>query len=84
MISRRTVTACSLEFKRLICEHYLSGNSSKEEIRRKFDIKGASTLLNWLRKLDYIDLVSSSDTKLIVMSKPKKRLLKVLKKRMKI
>jgi len=80
IISGRTKTTRPEEFKRLVCEHYLSGNRSKEEIRRKFNIKGTSTLLNWLRKLGYLDPITSSDTKLAVMSKPQKETSKSLEK----
>lgn len=33
------------EFKKMICEQYLEGNLTKEEIRVKFNIKGNSSLV---------------------------------------
>lgn len=61
-----------LEFKRMVCELFLKGDKSKEEIRKEFDIRGKSTLLNWLRKLDYISNRNIDYENHYVMAKPQK------------
>ena len=38
--------------KRKIVEEVLSGVLNKEEARRKYNIKGKSAILNWIRKFD--------------------------------
>ena len=70
----------SEEFKRIICEHYLNGNSSKEEIRVQFGIKGNSSLLYWLRKFGYVESKSKPNQELPFMAKSKKETSKSLEK----
>ena len=70
----------SEEFKRIICEHYLNGNSSKEEIRVQFGIKGNSSLLYWLRKFGYVESKSKPNQELSFMAKSKKETSKSLEK----
>ena len=70
----------SEEFKRIICEHYLNGNSSKEEIRAQFVIKGKSSLLYWLRKFGYVESKSKPNQELPFMAKSKKETSKSLEK----
>ena len=70
----------SEEFKRIICEHYLNGNSSKEEIRVQFGIKGKSSLLYWLRKFGYVESKSKPNQELPFMAKSKKETSKSLEK----
>ena len=70
----------SEEFKRIICEHYLNGNSSKEEIRVQFGIKGNSSLLYWLRKFGYVESKSKPNQELPSMAKSKKETSKSLEK----
>jgi transposase len=60
----------SMEYKQMVCEHYLSGNKTKEEIRKDFGIKGKSSLLYWLRQLGYSE--SKTKTELPFMAKSKK------------
>jgi transposase len=38
--------------KREVVREFQLGNISKEEARRKYDIKGHSALLKWIRKFD--------------------------------
>ena len=70
----------SEEFKRIICEHYLNGNSSKEEIRVQFGIKGNSSLLYWLRKFGYVLSKNKPHQELPFMAKSKKETSKSLEK----
>lgn len=58
------------EYKQMVCEHYLRGNKTKEEIRKDFGIKGKSSLLYWLRQLGYSE--PRSKTELPFMAKSKK------------
>jgi transposase-like protein len=39
-------------FKKSVVQEVLSGHLSKEEARRRYGIKGKSTVLNWIRKFD--------------------------------
>jgi len=50
----------------------LKGDKNKAEIRKEFDIKGKSTLLNWLSKLDYISNRNIDYENHYVMAKPQK------------
>lgn len=70
----------SIEFKQMVCEHYLRGNKTKEEIRNEFGIKGKSSLLYWLRQLGYNEPKSATWTELPFMSKSKKETSKSLEK----
>jgi transposase-like protein len=70
----------SIEFKQMVCEHYLRGNKTKEEIRNEFGIKGKSSLLYWLRQLGYNEPKSTTWTELPFMSKSKKETSKSLEK----
>ena len=63
-------TYYSMEYKQMVCEHYLRGNKTKEEIRKDFGIKGKSSLLYWLRQLGYSE--PKSKTELPFMAKSKK------------
>ena len=40
-------------FKRAVMQEVLDGTITKEEARRKYGIKGKSTVLKWLRKYGY-------------------------------
>ena len=35
----------SMEYKQMVCEHYLSGNQTKEEIRNEFKVQQEKKLL---------------------------------------
>lgn len=41
------------EFKRMVCEEYVSSRLGKDELARKHDIKGHGSILRWLRALGY-------------------------------
>lgn len=43
----------SEEFKRKVCEEYLSGGTTKTALMAKYDIRGKSAILNWLRRYGY-------------------------------
>lgn len=68
------------DFKKMICEQYLAGNLNKEEIRVKFNIKGNSSLLYWLRKFGYVVSNHNSSQVLPFMAKSKKETSKSLEK----
>lgn len=70
----------SEEYRRMICEHYLNGDSSKEEIRAQFNIKGKSSLLYWLRKFGYIESNYKPNQEIPFMAKSKKETSKSLEK----
>jgi len=53
-------TQYSDEFKKMVCNIYLQGKKSKDEISREFGIRGKSSLLTWLRKSGYCDPASIS------------------------
>lgn len=78
--SRQTKYLFSDEFKRMVCEEYLKGNFTKEEIRLKFGIKGKSSLLYWLRKFGYVNSNNFPNSELPFMSKSKKESSKSLEK----
>lgn len=40
-------------FKRSVIEEFLSGDLSKIELRRKYNIGGKSAILTWMRQLGY-------------------------------
>ena len=69
-----------LEFKRMVCELFLKGDKNKEEIRKEFDIRGKSTLLNWLRKFGYVESQSKPNQEFPFMAKSKKETSKSLEK----
>jgi transposase-like protein len=46
-------------FRREVVGLVLSGQLSKEQARRKYGIKGHSTIMNWIRKLEGRDLIYS-------------------------
>ena len=73
-----------IEFKRMVCELFLKGDKSKEEIRKEFNIKGKSSLLNWLRKLDYVPSRNNDYENHYLMAKPKRKFQRILKKKLKI
>lgn len=70
----------SEEFKRMVCATYMGSNSSKEEIRIKFGIKGKSSLLYWLRKFGYINSSYQPCQQLPSMAKSKEEIAKNLEK----
>jgi transposase-like protein len=41
------------DFKRQVCEEYVAGGISKDELARKYEIKGHCTILKWLRLFGY-------------------------------
>jgi transposase len=45
-------TYYSMEFKQAVIQEVLSGHMSKDEARRRYGIKGKSTVLRWIRKFD--------------------------------
>jgi transposase-like protein len=79
-ITTQTRHLFSEEYRRMICEHYLNGDSSKEEIRAQFNIKGKSSLLYWLRKFGYIESNYKPNQELPFMAKSKKETSKSLEK----
>ena len=48
-------------FKRQVIQEVLSGQLSKEEARRRYNIKGKTAILNWIRKLDIPNPIIMSD-----------------------
>ena len=58
----------------------MNGNSSKEEIRFPFGIKGKSSLLYWLRKFGYIESKNKPNQELLFIAKSKKETSKSLEK----
>ena len=40
------------EFKKSVVQEVLSGQICKDEARRRYGIRGKSTVLNWIRKFD--------------------------------
>ncbi len=48
----REVTHYSDEFKKSVIKEVLSGQICKDEARRRYGIKGKSTVLNWIRNFD--------------------------------
>lgn len=40
----------SESFKRLVVEEYESGHLNKDQLQRKYDIRGNQCIKNWLRK----------------------------------
>lgn len=70
----------SEEYMRMICETYLNSNSTKEEIRIKFGIKGKSSLLYWLRKFGYLKSNYKPNQELPFMAKSKNETSKSLEK----
>lgn len=48
------------QLKRSICEEYLDGVSSKEELRKKYGIRGKSGILKWLRHYGYVESINRS------------------------
>lgn len=77
---RRSPQVFSEDYKRMICEHYLKGNSTKEEVRIEFGIKGNSSLLLWLRKFGYFDSNNKPIAEIQFMAKPQKENSKDLEK----
>lgn len=60
----------------MACELFLKGDKSKEEIRKEFNIKGKSSLVNWLRKLVYVPSRNNDYENHYLMAKPKKEISK--------
>ena len=61
------------DFKHQICREFLSGNYTKEELQKKYAVKGKSRLLGWLRELGYISANSIQPMRKPRVKKPKKR-----------
>ena len=80
LTSTQTIQVFSEDFKRMICEHYLKGNLTKEEIRVQFGIKGKSSLLYWLRKFGYLKSNYKPNKELPFMARSKKETSKSLEK----
>lgn len=68
------------EFKTMVCELYLKGNKTKEEIRKEFGIRGNSSLLYWLRQFGSSEPVDRPTPELSFMAKSKKTVNKSLEK----
>jgi len=49
---QKTMTCYSDAFKLQVVEEILKGELTKEEARRKYGLRGKSTVLNWMRKFD--------------------------------
>ncbi|MGL2986824.1 hypothetical protein ACSVH5_04430 [Flavobacterium sp. RSSA_27] len=60
----------SEEFKHKVCEEYMNGTKTKEEIKSQFGIKSStSIILYWLRKFGYIESKTSSISEFQFMAK---------------
>ena len=68
------------DFKRMVCDAYLRGGRTKEQIRIDFGIKGNSSLLYWLRELGYPKPDVNVKRKSPDMDSPKKEENKSLEK----
>lgn len=64
----------------MVCEVYLKGNKTKEEIRKEFCIRGNSSLLYWLRQYGSSEPISRPITELSFMAEPNKTVNKSLEK----
>lgn len=42
-------------FKRSVCEEYLLSGLSKDQLRYKYDIRGKSAIIQWMRQYGYAD-----------------------------
>lgn len=60
------------DFKRMVCDAYLRGGRTKEQIRIDFGIKGNSSLLYWLQELGYSKPDAKPKRKSPEMGRPKK------------
>ncbi len=49
---QKTMTYYSDAFKLQVVEEILKGDLTKEEARRKYGLRGKSTVLNWMRKFE--------------------------------
>jgi transposase-like protein len=71
----------SEEFKQKVCEEYVKGNKTKEEIKTQYGIVGSTSLiLYWLRKFGYIGSEISPKSEFQFMTKPRKETSKSLEK----
>lgn len=52
------------EFKRSVIKEVLSGHISKDEARRRYNIKGKSAVLDWIRKFAPLDNQKMKKTRL--------------------
>lgn len=68
------------EFKKMVCELYLKGNKTKEEIRKEFGIRGNSSLLYWLRQLGSEEPIVRPIPEMQFMAKSKNSVNKSLEK----
>ena len=64
-------------FKRDVVREVLDGHISKEEARRKYEIKGNSSIINWIRKFE--DQDSIKNRPMDYKSKDKEALIKRIK-----
>lgn len=60
------------DFKAMVCEVYLKGKKTKEEIRKEFGIRGNSSLLYWLRQYGSEQPIAKPTPELSFMAKSKK------------
>ena len=68
------------EFKAMVCNLYLKGNKTKEEIRKEFGIRGNSSLLYWLRQYGSEEPIVRPTPEMQFMAKSKKSVDKNLEK----
>jgi transposase len=54
----------SENFKRQVIREVMTGQISKEEARRRYNIKGKTAILNWIRKFDIPNPIIMSDHEL--------------------
>lgn len=68
--------------KRKACQEYLSGESNKKDIQRKYGIRGNGRLLYWLQELGYLNQDRQPITK-YMPKEPKEQDPEQLKQRVK-
>ena len=64
----KIVNYYSDEFKLQVIKEVLSGEITKEEARRKYNIKGKSAVLNWMRKFGYVSIKTKESLPLYKMN----------------
>jgi len=67
LIERQQFT---ISFKERVINEVLSGKLTKEQARRKYNIKGKSAILNWIRRLN-LELTSISDNSFVKLNMSK-------------
>ena len=60
------------EFKKMLCEEYVSSSHSKSYLQNKYGIDGSTTLLRWLKKYGYISSEGLERNQALSQSKNKK------------